>query len=110
MASTSSRWLICALYCVTGVEVWGQKLEDKLLQHFEIQCQEQSDGRQKLLVFSEGMHQLIKDTEMLRESETNALALMHIKSVKSDLCSTETHNSFMVHFLLTVSHLICQHH
>lgn len=33
-------------------EVNRTRLKDKLLQHFENQCQEQSDGRQKLLVFN----------------------------------------------------------
>ncbi|KAG7161593.1 hypothetical protein Hamer_G014156 [Homarus americanus] len=91
-AGKSSGWLICIILCDRSrnlgieIEVNRTRLKEKLLHQFENHCQEQSDGRQKLLVFNEEMQKLLKDAQMSQEFETDALAMIKvIKSVRGEI-------------------------
>lgn len=51
------------------------------LGHFFGECQEQSDGRNTLLVFKEGLKKLLKDTIDSRDFESEALMLSKLTKI-----------------------------
>ena len=60
------------------------RLKDKLLSHFQSQCQEQSSGRSRMLVFTGGLGDLLR--EATQKHETNALAMVQVvKQIRKDI-------------------------
>ena len=57
------------------------RLKVKLLEHFSPDCQEQTDGKQCLLVFNEGMQRLLKDAIITQDFENEALSMARVSKV-----------------------------
>lgn len=67
-----------------GSNVNRTRLTDQLLSHFQGQCQEQSSGRNRMLVFREGLGDLLK--EVMQRPEANALAMVQVaKQIRKDI-------------------------
>ena len=69
-----------------GVEgnVNRTRLKDQLLNHYQGQCQEQSSGRNRILVFREGLGDLLK--EVIQRPETDALTMVQVaKQIRKDI-------------------------
>ena len=66
------------------MEINKTVLKEKLLKHFGSHCQEQSMGRSKLLVFSDGMKEILK--EMTDRPDKDALAMAQITNkIRKDI-------------------------
>lgn len=73
-----------------GVDVITNKtrLKLRLLDHFSGKCQEQSDGKNMLIVFNEGMKKLLKDAVNFRDYESEALIIARtVKILRRDILS-----------------------
>ena len=57
------------------------RLKKQLLDHFSYQCQEQSDGKNTLLVFKDGLKKLLRETTDSRDFEAEALAMAKLVKV-----------------------------
>ena len=67
-----------------GSNVNRTRLKDQLLSHFRGQCQEQSSGRNRMLVFREGLGDLLK--EEIQRTEKDALAMVQMaKQIRKDI-------------------------
>ena len=55
--------------CSLGIEkdINKTRFKEQLLAHFSGVCQEQSDGKNSLLVFNDGLQKLLKDTISYRD-------------------------------------------
>lgn len=68
------------------VEVNTGRLRHRLLGHFGNQCQEQSDGFSKLLVFNEGMQKILREATKVDEVDVQLFQMMRvIQSVRTDI-------------------------
>lgn len=66
------------------------RLKNKLLNHYKDQCQEQSVGKQTVLVFNEGLQKLIKEELKSRDFEKDALSMVHIaKLIRQEISKTK---------------------
>ena len=57
------------------------RLKNKLLDHYQDQCQEQLVGKQTVLVFNEGLQKLLKEEFKSRDFEKEALSMVHVAKV-----------------------------
>ena len=89
-----------------GVEsdVNRTRLKDKLLSHFQSHCQEQISGRNRMLVFTDGLGDLLK--EVTDNPDRNALKMMQVaKEVRKVILTRMTIHS-MVLFPLNVNRTV----
>ena len=66
------------------------RLKRQILLHFVAECQEQSDGRNTLLVFNEGLQKNLKSAVTSRDFDQEALSMSRVvKSVRQDMVGHE---------------------
>lgn len=62
------------------------RLKMKILERFDEKCQEQSDGKNVLFVFNEGLMKLLKEATETRDFDSEALAMVKlIKAIRRDI-------------------------
>lgn len=71
-------------------EVNRSRLKEKLLNHCQSQCQEQSAGRSRMLVFTTGLCDLL--TEVTHKHETDVLAMAQVvEHIRKDIFDKSRH-------------------
>jgi len=66
------------------------RLKNKLLGHYQDQCQEQSVDKQTVLVFNEGLQKVLKEELKSRDFEKDALSMVHVaKVIRQEISKTE---------------------
>lgn len=88
---------LAELYCIfqgrlkdLGVDITINKtrLKIQLLDHFVDKCQEQSDGKNVLIVFNEGMKKLLKNATSFRDYESEAILMAQtVKVLRREILS-----------------------
>ena len=76
-----------------GVEksINKSRLKKQVLDHFSGECQEQSDGKNILLVFNEGMKRLLKESMTYHDYESEAILMLKlvIKVIRQEIFDWE---------------------
>ena len=67
-------------YHLLAITTNKTRLKLRILDHFSGQCQEQSDGKNVMIIFNEGMKRILKDALPFHDYESDALAMA--KAVK----------------------------
>ena len=57
------------------------RLKRQLIEHFSLDCQEQTDGKNILLIFNEGMQQILKDAMASRDFDQEAVSMARLSKV-----------------------------
>ena len=69
--------------CSLGIEkdINKTRFKEQLLAHFSGECQEQSDGKNSLLVFNNGLQKLLKDTISYRDFDSEAILMARLAKI-----------------------------
>ena len=66
------------------------RLKTKLLTHFFLECQEQNDGKNVIVVFHEGMLRLLKEAMKSRDLDQEAISLSRVcNSIREKMFNTD---------------------
>ena len=71
--------------CSRGIEkdINKTRFKEQLLAHFSGVCQEQSDGKNSLLVFNDGFQKLLKDTISYHDFDSEAILMARLAKIMS---------------------------
>ena len=70
-----------------GKSINKTRFKKQLLDHFSGECQEQSDGKNSLLVFNEGLKKLLKNTMSHCNFESEAILMAKlVKVMRQEIC------------------------
>ena len=69
--------------CSLGIEkdINKTRFKEQLFAHFSGVCQEQSDGKNSLLVFNDGLQKLLKDTISYRDFDSEAILMARLAKI-----------------------------
>ena len=56
----------------------GTRLKKQLMEHFSLECQEQSDGKNCLLIFNVGLQKMLQDSINSRGFDSEAILMANV--------------------------------